>query len=682
MNKENYGTAPYFFVDVNKSVLPSDNQGNHYSSYKSDLNHGYITLDIEAMTALFTRGKNEQFKTINGRPVLVGSSIRGPIRSIVEQMGFSELAVLNKEEAFFFRSFNSHSNYTKFMKAERIRGGWLVRERDDFCLYEAEKFQSAGMETEQSVVFVMNDDLDRYDFEKGKPFRFHGLKHVNPNALEGIPLKYAVTFQSEEQNVSTGVFMNSGEMRGKQKEAVIGVKSNRLVASGDELLCVLRKIENDKNRSQQFSRTEIKNKPLPCFYVADEKGNVIALGFNYFFRYPYKHDVGQLVHQDTTEQHDFATTIFGNESVANNSKVFFEDCYYEGDVSKVLWKRHLPHILAEPKASYFAHYLDQENSETLKSWNNGASIAGFKNYYHRSEPELWIQKEFKIGKKITASSPSFKTYLSAFQRYQYVHFLVDFTVNDTEKERIEAYVEREQLYYKAPKRNKDETTTYFLELKTQAHYNFFKDQKGIRYLRFYVNPPLKAMQGGDEFEKFAYHEAEETLGSKPIRVMPKGSRFSGRIRFENLSDAELGLLLLVLDLPAGHAHKMGMGKPIGLGSVRLTVGLHLSQRKKRYSEVFSENGWMTGSEDIPSTTETIDQLKACFANWFKEKTGEDWLQQERIQKLYFMLRLTGTETEDWSKLTRYLEMDGRNWNEFRNPRPLISLFEKSRQEGN
>ena len=55
--------------------------------------------------------------------------------------------------------------------------------------------------------------------------------------------------------------------------------------------------------------------------------------------------------------------------------------------------------------------------------------------------------------------------------------------------------------------------------------------------------------------------------STKIRVMPKGSTYGGRVYFDNLHPAELGALMFVLDLPQGCAHKVGMGKPIGLGSV-------------------------------------------------------------------------------------------------------------------
>ena len=71
-----------------------------------------------------------------------------------------------------------------------------------------------------------------------------------------------------------------------------------------------------------------------------------------------------------------------------------------------------------------------------------------------------------------------------------------------------------------------------------------------------------------------------------IRPVKKDVEFASRIHFENLSDIELGALLTALQLPDTMRHKLGMGKPLGMGSVKITATLHVSDRKKRY-ETFS-----------------------------------------------------------------------------------------------
>jgi CRISPR-associated protein (TIGR03986 family) len=51
-----------------------------------------------------------------------------------------------------------------------------------------------------------------------------------------------------------------------------------------------------------------------------------------------------------------------------------------------------------------------------------------------------------------------------------------------------------------------------------------------------------------------------------------GAAFTFDLHLTNLSPAELGALVYLLDLPEGHYHRFGGGKPLGFGSVRLRVG--------------------------------------------------------------------------------------------------------------
>lgn len=80
--------------------------------------------------------------------------------------------------------------------------------------------------------------------------------------------------------------------------------------------------------------------------------------------------------------------------------------------------------------------------------------------------------------------------------------------------------------------------------------------------------------------KFYYHQRDlaavlrayaEDRGMPEIEVeaIPQGETLNGSLRFFNLSESELGQLLYSLILEDGLAHKLGYGKPLGLGSVRI-----------------------------------------------------------------------------------------------------------------
>lgn len=114
---------------------------------------------------------------------------------------------------------------------------------------------------------------------------------------------------------------------------------------------------------------------------------------------------------------------------------------------------------------------------------------------------------------------------------------------------------------------------------------------------------------------FYHHDPEQQpevdqLGPRSnviSELAPPGTVFTFSVRFENLSKLELSRLLAILTLDSGHAHKLGMAKPLGYGSCRITVrqeGSFAAEGGSRYQ------CWGSGEP-------TLDLSK-----W---KSGEDWL---------------------------------------------------------
>jgi len=73
--------------------------------------------------------------------------------------------------------------------------------------------------------------------------------------------------------------------------------------------------------------------------------------------------------------------------------------------------------------------------------------------------------------------------------------------------------------------------------------------------------------------KFYYHgKPTEDTRRSPVEVIAKGSFLIGAIDFENLTAAELGVLFFALGLDSSIALKLGGGKPVCLGSLRVEPG--------------------------------------------------------------------------------------------------------------
>jgi CRISPR-associated protein (TIGR03986 family) len=108
----------------------------------------------------------------------------------------------------------------------------------------------------------------------------------------------------------------------------------------------------------------------------------------------------------------------------------------------------------------------------------------------------------------------------------------------------------------------------------------------LRGRKFYLHHPagmagnaLSYVEFTPELAKAAKASGVHTHQNATCAVLPVGAEFSGYVEFDSLADYELGMLLWAMalsdsprDVSTECAHKLGMGRPIGMGSVRLKVG--------------------------------------------------------------------------------------------------------------
>jgi CRISPR/Cas system CSM-associated protein Csm3 (group 7 of RAMP superfamily) len=78
--------------------------------------------------------------------------------------------------------------------------------------------------------------------------------------------------------------------------------------------------------------------------------------------------------------------------------------------------------------------------------------------------------------------------------------------------------------------------------------------------------------------KFYYHRpggarttAQQTQYNKTIEAIVPPARFKFEVEYVNLDEKELALLIFALVLEDQMRHKVGMGKPVGLGSAQITI---------------------------------------------------------------------------------------------------------------
>ena len=89
-----------------------------------------------------------------------------------------------------------------------------------------------------------------------------------------------------------------------------------------------------------------------------------------------------------------------------------------------------------------------------------------------------------------------------------------------------------------------------------------------------------------------------------------------QLQVHKVTLAELGALLYALDLPEGHAHKLGLGKALGLGSVRLkVVKMCVQPEAAPYSSLrarLSTIGFTEVTPDVPQKSELYQRARNAF----------------------------------------------------------------------
>ena len=117
----------------------------------------------------------------------------------------------------------------------------------------------------------------------------------------------------------------------------------------------------------------------------------------------------------------------------------------------------------------------------------------------------------------------------------------------------------------------------------------------LRGRKFYWHQPYDETLPSDEILK-RYTTTEEELKrnnqklglTSSVELLLPPAEFTFTVEFDNLDDSELGLLLWSLELEKEMGHKLGMGKPLGLGSVEINIEkLEIIDRVNRYTEIFS-----------------------------------------------------------------------------------------------
>lgn len=199
--------------------------------------------------------------------------------------------------------------------------------------------------------------------------------------------------------------------------------------------------------------------------------------------------------------------------------------------------------------------------------------------------------------------------------------------------------------------------------KTDKCKNWNNDDATIRGYKLYWHQPTKK---ANSWKNTSVKEGDKL--SKYIQPIDSGMTFQSRIYFDNLSDIELGALLLTLNLDRleldtaadekkNISYKLGKGKSIGLGSIKLNSSLHILDRDKRYNTLFDNNAWQLGEIDISKDT-FIDAFLKYRNNILGEnQSSSDTMLSELLTMMDWNLANGQKPIEKWSEAVSMMSVD-------------------------
>ncbi len=630
LNRYYTATAPYNFVPYTGHVVSPDRRDIDFSRYDSTKLTGYIEVNIENKTPLYIRRTMTQSELItladiensgddvlrrkreflwtiskhyapgNGLFKIPGSSIRGMLRSMVNMISYGKLSQID-DKYLYFRAFKDSS-------------------------LEYNDLYSHIMTSGNAVKGYSVESLGGYLFKEGKDY------FIQP-ATEVCRIE-------ESDVISSGIITDKMAVwdtdRGKYKE---NSKYSSLIKSRKVIPIYYKSMsmdpDTDESHSVNLWHKKVQDIQLKTKTTTTPSG--YSEGFLILTGWVGNQRRGKQMHwvigaEDTSETRINATnavTKYGNditrkegidlrEGIAHNRI----PCFYCLDDNNIISIGHtgLMRIPYNKKISDSIHTNDS-NYYDFPEFMFGTIDADGKSSKLPSLPGRVFVEDAVIDKDTDQGcfEPSHPKILSSPKPTSF------------------------QLYLKQPGPISINGT------KLVGLKNYNSDNAQIRGYKMYWHRP-----------KVQWEESHVNVDDKPklytsIQPLNPGCQFSGKIRFENLSDVELGSLLFALNLPVGCCHKLGMAKPYGLGSVKIIPALYLSKPFERYGTFLSEFNGIGQEPDV-------QQYVMAFCDFMKAKlnlqTNDLWNATDRYLSLKRMLDYenapSNSET-DYMPLKRFRE---------------------------
>jgi len=575
------------------------------------------------------------------KPVLPGSSLRGMIRSLVEIISFSKIDKVSDVDKFFFRAVAADKDdplkdeYTNYLgkQGKNVRAGYLKHEGDRWFIRPAQTIDNSPFVWVKEKTVIKSDISEYLQIENIKEYRpqyFMNIKFEDIETKNGRKFARKISYKKHNYQYN-GVLLTSGNMLEGASilPKEIKRKNHCLISEPDSHKEL---IQIDDNAVQDYKKSLTPfQKQEPPFSL--EIG-VLKNGRAIFYCEPKPGETVKLFGQSPNFRIPY---IPKNKQTAASAVDFIPE--YLRDTS-----------IIDIADAIFGFVRDKKQKDEKQQARKGRIFVSDAQCLSNTD-NIWWEK--------TANHVITPQILASPKPTTFQHYLVQPKDTQAQKKQLKHYA------------SEPEKETVIRGHKLYWHKGSEPDIK-------HPNPD----------------ETSETQKTE-IKPIGTGVKFKFIINFENLNDVELGALMWVLDIAANEKYRLslGMGKPLGMGAVKIEPKLYFSDRISRYKQLFSKNTWET-AETLEEYTKYVTEFEKYILtdlqkDNFDSKTKiAEFKKIPRIKMLLEMLNWQENPGIELLEKTRYMEIErkqqprlGDDENEYKARRVLPTPLDiKTREE--
>lgn len=599
--------APYNFVELPDQVVEAKLPLPEGDRYYLDHHTGRIVCTLTTDSLLYTRcgWSPEDFaehgeKSFQELPdelkqkranffinpatkqqIVPGSSLRGMLRTLVEIVSFGKIDRVSDAQKLFFRAVAAEADdplkeaYKKYVKPKNIKAGYLVKRQDNWFIRPAMPIdREPFVWVKEDKLCSISDYIPMSNLSEYRPryfvnISFQDIYTKNTRRFAGKVSGNCTEYQYQGVVVASGNMLEGGtnSVDLKRKNHCIirepNSKAEPIPISEDAIRDYCSALTPFQKQEPPFDQHSGVLKNGRCiFYCQPQTGQPVTLfGQSPNFRIPYSHQ---------------------NDGKASTARDFIPDFLKDSKAQPVI---------TDVAEAIFGFVRRDKQPEGIEQSRAGRVFVSDGILNQNQEEQVRTSQE-QDAKPILLSSPKPTT----FQ-----HYLVQNSANKIELKH----------YASNPPTKTEERET--------------PGETVIRGHKLYWHKPAKIEVPSD---------ASDTQTSL-IKPIDSGIKFTFTIHFENLPDVELGALLWVLSLTSNKSQTLktgkhdekycfsfGMGKPLGMGAVKIDYELHISDRTSRYSKLFDvdDKQWDI-AEPLANLEQERDYVKEFEKFILHEKTG-------------------------------------------------------------